>query len=475
MRLVNTGVVAAACTLLALALPHAAGAQARPSASSAERAREQSREQAERAREQALRVQLELERQVENRETWARLLEARQSRIGDAAARDSTTTAQLRALEAELQRLERLLEEFAARMPGEESRMRLVLMDSVMQLRGQELRVRARSLALAHALRLARSSAVVTRESSPASPAARGWLGVSFEGGLVEETGRGAVLVATDYPQIFSVSPGSPAAQAGLRRGDRILTIEGVDVRREPMVLDDVFRPGRNVQLRVERGGERRQVQVSVTERPERWVVMREMPDSALIAELPRWGEPWARMFELQGDADWDWSGLIRFPVDSAFRQVLRQGNVEQAVASALVAERTRPGPGERGSIRVNVRTSPDVRPRVMTWTDGVAATPFVMLSGDLGYAFGARLTTLSPMLRGELNAPEGGVLVLEVASASPAERAGLRPLDVLVRADGKLIENPASIARAVSAREGKSLRLELVRRGKGEVTVVRW
>ena len=460
MRFLNSGAISAACALASLAFPLAAAAQS-GGQTRGERAAEVS---AQRAREQAARVQ----QASRTPEALAR----------EAAIRDSAISAELRQLEAERRKLERELETMNAELQesGNDARARRSLMDSMMRLRGQELRVRARSLALAHALRSARPT---VRATAQAMPLPRGWLGVSFEGGLVEETGRGAVLVATDYPQIFSVSPGSPAAQAGLRRGDRILSIEGTDVRKEPVVLDDVFRPGRNVQLGVERAGARRQVQVRVTERPDRWIVMREMPDSALIAELPRWSEPWARTFEFQNSGDWN--GLIRFPVDSAFFQVLRQGapGFQEIIVSQFLPDQsvrvTRSEPGERGNARLNVSVSPDVRTRVMTWTDGVAATPFVMLSGDLGYAFGARLTTLSPMLRAELDAPEGGVLVLEVAPASPAERAGLRPLDVLVRADGKLLENPISIARAVSTKEVKSLRLELIRRGKDEVVTVWW
>lgn len=106
---------------------------------------------------------------------------------------------------------------------------------------------------------------------------------------------------------------------------------------------------------------------------------------------------------------------------------------------------------------------------------EGTAATPFVMHMGDVGYAFGARLTTLSRMLRSELNAPDGGILVLEVAPATPAERAGLRPLDVIVRADGKLVLTPTALVRLIGEKDGKSLSLELVRRRQAEEVRVVW
>ncbi len=381
--------------------------------------------------------------------------------------RDSAAVNELRRLDTQRRELERQIEALTAELQrsGDDREARAALMDSIMRLRGQELRVRARSLAVAHAVQQASRASAVSRQA-PRAP--RGWLGVSFEGGLVEETERGAVLVAPDYPQIFTVSPGSPAEQAGLRRGDRIVSIAGSDVRSQPLVLDDVFRPGRSVPIRVQRDGQNRQVVVHVTERPQRWVVMRAMPDSQLFASLPAWDEPWTMRLDMP---DADWSGIFRMRFDSTFSQAQQDRvRVMQSLA-AQMSERARAIEGSAAAMA----TSPRVAVRVMTRTDGAAVTPFVMFSGDMGYALGARLTTLSPMLRAELSAPEGGLLILEIAPATPAERAGLRPLDVIVKADGKLVTNPADLARAISQRDSKSLRLELVRRGRAERTTVNW
>lgn len=382
--------------------------------------------------------------------------------------RDSAAVHELRRLDTQRRELEQQIEALTAELQrrGEDRAARAALMDSIMRLRGQELRVRARSLAVAHAVQQASRARTLSRQA-PRAP--RGWLGVSFEGGLVEETERGAVLVAPDYPQIFTVSPGSPAEHAGLRRGDRIVSIAGSDVRSQPLVLDDLFRPGRSVPIRVQRDGQSRQVVVHVTERPQRWVVMRAMPDSQLLASLPGWDEPWTMRLDMT-DGD-DWSGMFRMRFDSAFSQSQQDRVRVMQSRAEQISERARAIEGSAAAMA----SSPRVAVRVMTRTDGAAATPFVMFSGDMGYALGARLTTLSPMLRAELSAPEGGLLILEVAPATPAESAGLRPLDVIVKADGKLVTSPADLARVISQRDSKSLRLELVRRGRGERTTVTW
>lgn len=63
-----------------------------------------------------------------------------------------------------------------------------------------------------------------------------------------------------------------------------------------------------------------------------------------------------------------------------------------------------------------------------------------------------------------------GGVTVVEVASGSPGERAGLLPGDILSEADGKVLTTPDALLRALSDSRG-SLSLT-VRRGKDTLTI---
>src|SRR5690606_14826537 len=168
------------------------------------------------------------------------------------AAATAAAREELQALEAERMKLERAVQSLTRELHLRGRDVDRPLADSLMRLRTRELRVRARTLAVARGLQQ-----LTTRERVRvmSREAPRGWLGVSFEGGVVEETPRGAVLVAPGYPRIFTVSPGSPAEEAGLERGDRIVSIGGVDVRTQPIVLDDVFRPSESVPIRITREG----------------------------------------------------------------------------------------------------------------------------------------------------------------------------------------------------------------------------
>lgn len=72
---------------------------------------------------------------------------------------------------------------------------------------------------------------------------------------------------------------------------------------------------------------------------------------------------------------------------------------------------------------------------------------------------------------------PIGRVIVLQVSAGSPAEKAGVKPDDVVVSIDGAAFRDVPSIIRAIRASEGKVMRVLLERAGKPveiEVTAVR-
>lgn len=69
----------------------------------------------------------------------------------------------------------------------------------------------------------------------------------------------------------------------------------------------------------------------------------------------------------------------------------------------------------------------------------------------------------------------ERGVFVRQVEPGSPAERAGLRPTDVIVAAGGDRIERVEALIQAVrQAGPGASLSLEVIRRGRRFTLAVR-
>ena len=73
----------------------------------------------------------------------------------------------------------------------------------------------------------------------------------------------------SEYPSLFSVDPGSPAHEAGLRRGDVLIKIDGVSLTS----VDGAHRfsqvePGQTVSFTYRRGGSERTVRVRAIERP---------------------------------------------------------------------------------------------------------------------------------------------------------------------------------------------------------------
>lgn len=94
-------------------------------------------------------------------------------------------------------------------------------------------------------------------------PEARGWIGVSFEV-VRDRRGRAIDILITD------VSPGSPAQEAGLRPGDRLLAANDLDEPQELAELSERLhlRPGDHVVLQVRRNDERHRFRLNAAQLP---------------------------------------------------------------------------------------------------------------------------------------------------------------------------------------------------------------
>jgi putative serine protease PepD len=81
--------------------------------------------------------------------------------------------------------------------------------------------------------------------------------------GLTSAAGQAGVEVA-------EVVPGGPAARAGVRAGDRVVSVDGQPVSEPGDVTDalDGHEPGDSVEVEVERGGTREQLDVTLGTRP---------------------------------------------------------------------------------------------------------------------------------------------------------------------------------------------------------------
>ena len=102
----------------------------------------------------------------------------------------------------------------------------------------------------------------------------RGWFGVSLNcsecGSELGPEDRAPVWKFGDLPEVYIVEPGSPAARAGLQRGDVLSQINGISLMSpEGGKLFGAVRPGQTVKWTVLRGGSKRDVNVVAATRPE--------------------------------------------------------------------------------------------------------------------------------------------------------------------------------------------------------------
>jgi regulator of sigma E protease len=234
-------------------------------------------------------------------------------------------------------------------------------------------------------------------------------------------------------PVVGTVEPSSPAEQAGLRVGDRVLAIAGEPVRWWDDVEDAIrARAGERVPLRIERGGETLDVALPVEVR----------------SGLDAYG----------GTAQVGFAGL---------------GHLRMAPVIGIPgAEAAASAAGLRSGDRVvSVNGEP-----VEDWTQFVeryaAAQGEVLLAVERAGAEGAepekaelRVSALGSVEA--LGVVPATVLVAQVSPDSPAERAGLQPGDLIVAVDGRPVGSFASFSELVRASNGRALDIVTARAGE--------
>ena len=106
-----------------------------------------------------------------------------------------------------------------------------------------------------------------------------------------------------------------------------------------------------------------------------------------------------------------------------------------------------------------------------------VAILPQLKAKGRVSRGFiGVTLTDVTPALQRALSlSVDEGALVQDVTPQSPAERAGLRPYDVIVQVEGRPVVTNQELIRDISARQpGTVARLEIVREGRRQPLIVK-
>ncbi|MEN8160068.1 MAG: site-2 protease family protein, partial [Myxococcota bacterium] len=233
---------------------------------------------------------------------------------------------------------------------------------------------------------------------------------------------------------VGTVEPGSPAAEAGILAGDRVLTLDGETIT----FWDDLERavrerPGADLSLTLSRGEERFERTLGVHERPgidvlgQRsdvgWLGIKHHRQSATLGVLaldapgPRAGlRSGDRVLAVDGAEVEDWTAFARAYATASGEATLRVARGEEDAAEELTLQ--------------------------------------VPALGDV-----AKLGVIPAV-----------VLVRAVSEGMPAEEAGIQPGDLLVAVGGEPVGSFGTFRETVLASEGRPLAVTVARGGETQV-----
>lgn len=240
-----------------------------------------------------------------------------------------------------------------------------------------------------------------------------------------------------DYPKIDMVYPNSPASKGGVKRGDIVLQIGGLDSRRV-VQLDKLLKPASKLSLRVQRDGATKDLMLTVEKRP-----------SDFNSEC---------------------------------------ANVDQFIApefdQPMIYMRTPRAPGAPGgapSIVLHRAPGAVVAPDAPS-TPMAPMAPMIAPMAGYMYGFstansaiaGATLQALDDDWRATLGV-DNGVLVTKVLPGTPSKDSGLHAGDVITAADGQPVASVRALSRIVSNAKSNAVKLTIIRSGKQQVLILKW
>jgi membrane-associated protease RseP (regulator of RpoE activity) len=342
---------------------------------------------------------------------------------------------------------------------------------------------------------LAAPAAAPAAAQQPASgPAASPpvWIGISYDVRWVEaRDGCASRLV------VLGTAPGSPAERAGVRAGDIVVSIDGdAEPAQELPRLVARMSPGDRVRLTLDRDGSMLQVVAMADRRPappalpppgpraqEGPVV--EIRGERLIARNVPTGAPVGGYWLADREGRTSFRPLATTPDAGIDRRVADLLECAQRHARIAPVRRDVQRIQERAeSLRLVIarRTleRPDADPRRVLLRELVpgavhlpdAATMMMVRTEDamgtlLRGVAGAELVSMEPELAAYFRGAAGGLLVVRVVDGSPANRAGLRPGDVITAAAGQPVTSLSELRTKIGEAGPDPVELSIVRQGR--------
>ncbi len=101
------------------------------------------------------------------------------------------------------------------------------------------------------------------------------------------------------------------------------------------------------------------------------------------------------------------------------------------------------------------------------------ASTMLILRGPELATIAGAQIQRVDELK--DYFGVSDGLVVLHVVPNTPADRAGLRGGDVIVRAAGRTVTSPLQLSRVLSRASDQQVRLEIVRKKQRRVVLLKW
>ena len=302
----------------------------------------------------------------------------------------------------------------------------------------------ARWLAAASLLVLVTTPSLAASDSNTG----KGWLGVSTQ--PTDDDLKQGLDLKQDGLLVNQVTRDGPADRAGLRKGDVILSYNNRSVT-TPEQLRDLVRgttPGRSVALGIWRDGTRKSLDLKVGDVSDSGdedsfdaPVPPTPPTPPAAPRAPR--APSSTRIERDDDGD------VHMWVDG---RELTDDEIKDRLKDMKVKLKNLDG---------------------FDWSDGPGMHMYMAPTARSRGRLGVRVDELDKDMADALGVTAGkGALVREVLEDTPAQKAGLRAGDVIVKVGTDTVDDPDDLTRALRDREGK-VNIDVLRRGAKRTVVV--